>query len=193
VIAKPKTNGNGAAPERELHTFIAYVEDKPGVLASVASLFRRRAYNIDSLTVGRTEIEGVSRMTIVMETDAASAHLVEANLYKQVNVLRVHDVTHEPTVTRDLALIKIGVNQEQRPQALQIVEVFRARVVDIAPEALIVEITGTEDKIQGLLDNLEPFGIVEMVRTGSIAMTRGREAIAVEPTFVHARERSGES
>jgi acetolactate synthase-1/3 small subunit len=188
--------GNGSPPgagERQLHTFIAYVEDKPGVLAAVASLFRRRAYNIDSLTVGRTAVEGVSRMTIVMETDAASARLVEANLYKLVNVLRVHDVTNEKPVTRDLALIKIKAGIAERPQVLQIVEVFRAKVVDIAPEALIVEITGTEDKIQGLLDNLEPFGIMEMVRTGTIAMTRGPQAITVQPPQVQARVRDGES
>ena len=182
-----------AAAERELHTFIAYVEDKPGVLAAVASLFRRRAYNIDSLTVGRTEVEGVSRMTIVMETDDASAKLVEANLYKLVNVLRVHDVTHEKPVVRDLAMIKVRAGLDDRPKVLQIVEVFRARVVDIAPEALIVEITGTEDKIQGLLENLEPFGIMEMVRTGSIAMTRGADAITATPPHVQARARQGDS
>jgi acetolactate synthase-1/3 small subunit len=185
-----KLNGNGSAAaasrHRKLHTFVAYVEDKPGVLARVASLFRRRAYNIDSLAVGRTDVEGVSRMTMVMECDDTTARLVEANLYKQVNVLRVEDVTDEPTILRDLALIKVGVNAEQRAQALQIVEVFRARVVDVAPEALVVEITGTEDKLQGLIEVLRPFGIIEMVRTGSIAMTRGAEAITVDPTFVPA-------
>lgn len=185
-IAQPDT-------DRRLHTFVAYVEDKPGVLAAVASLFRRRAYNIDSLTVGRTEVEGVSRMTIVVETDPATARLVEANLYKMVSVLRVEDVTEEPTVLRDLALIKVTAGHEERPQVLQITEVFRGRVVDIAPTALIVEITGTEDKIQGLLENLRPFGIIEMVRTGSIAMTRGAQSIPVEPEFFHARPRDGDS
>lgn len=186
---KPTVPGSAAATDRQrtLHTFVAYVEDKPGVLARVVSLFRRRAYNIDSLTVGRTDVEGVSRMTVVMECDAAIARLVEANLYKQVNVLRVEDVTHEPTVMRDLALIKVAAGAEQRAQVLQIVEVFRARVVDVAPEALVVEITGTEDKLQGLIEVLRPFGIIEMVRTGSIAMTRGAEAIPVDPTFVPAR------
>lgn len=183
----------GSAPERELHTFIAYVEDRPGVLAAVASLFRRRAYNIDSLTVGRTNIGGVSRMTIVVEADAAQARLVEANLYKMVYVLRVHDVTAEPTVVRDLAMIKVSSGAAERPQVLQIAEVFRARVVDIAPQALIMEITGTEDKIQGLVDNLEPFGIVEMVRTGTVAMTRGADAIAVDPTFVNVRVKEEDS
>ena len=176
-----------AEGRRSMHTFVAYVEDRPGVLARVASLFRRRTYNIDSLTVGRTDTDGVSRMTIVMDGDDNTARLVEANLYKLVNVLRVEDVTYEPTIVRDLALIKVQANSEQRAQVLQIVEVFRARVVDVVPEALTVEITGTEDKLQGLIDVLRPFGIIEMVRTGSIAMTRGAEGIPVDPTFVSAR------
>lgn len=169
------------------HTFVAYVEDLPGVLNRVTSLFRRRAYNIDSLTVGRTDVEGVSRITIVMQADETIARLVEANLYKLVNVLRVEDVTHEATVVRDLALIKVATDAETRAQVLQICDVFRARVVDVAPAAVIVEITGTEDKLQGLVDVLRPFGIVEMVRTGSVAMTRGAEAITVDPHFVPAR------
>jgi acetolactate synthase-1/3 small subunit len=180
-------NGRAVAPPRSLHTFVAYVENQPGVLARVSSLFRRRAYNIDSLAVGRTDVPGVSRMTIVIETDDATARLVEANLYKLVNVLRVEDVTYEQTIVRDLALVKVKANAEQRPQVLQLIEVFRARVVDVDPGALVVEITGTEDKLQGLLDVLRPFGIIEMVRTGSIAMTRGAEGIPVDPSFVSAR------
>ena len=171
---------------KRLHTFIAYVEDKPGVLFRVASLFRRRAYNIDSLTVGRTDVPGVSRMTIEMEADAATARLVEANLYKLVNVLRIEDVTDEPTVTRDLALIKVTAGTEERTKILQICDVFRARVVDVSQRALIVEITGTEDKLLGLMDVLRPFGIVEMVRTGTVAMLRGEQALTVHPHFVPA-------
>ena len=136
-------NGRAVAPPRSLHTFVAYVENQPGVLARVSSLFRRRAYNIDSLAVGRTDVPGVSRMTIVIETDDATARLVEANLYKLVNVLRVEDVTYEQTIVRDLALVKVKANAEQRPQVLQLIEVFRARVVDVDPGALVVEITGT--------------------------------------------------
>ena len=183
---RKSTHAAAAARPRALHTFIAYVEDKPGVLTRVAVLFSRRVYNIDSLAVGRTDVEGVSRMTIVMECDDATARLVEANLYKQVSVLRVEDVTYEPTLARDLALIKVAANTEQRAHVLQLVEVFRARVVDVAPAALIVEITGTEDKLQGLIEVLRPFGIIEMVRTGSIAMTRGANVIPVDPTFVPA-------
>jgi acetolactate synthase-1/3 small subunit len=163
-----------AAPS--LRTVIVYVEDKPGVLTRVASLFRRRAFNIASLTVGATERPGISRMTITMHIDPASAHLVEANLYKLVNVLRVEDVTASPTVARDLALIKVRATPERRPEVLQIAEVFRARVVDVGTESLILEITGTADKIDGLVDVLRPFGILEMARTGAVAMIRGASA-----------------
>ena len=175
-----------AARQDKVHTFVAYVEDKPGVLTRVTGLFSRRLYNIDSLAVGRTDVEGISRLTIGMECDDATARLVEANLYKQVSVLRVEDVTYESTLVRDLALIKVAANAEQRAHILQLVEVFRARVVDVAPEALVVEITGTEDKLEGLMEVLRPFGIIEMVRTGSIAMTRGDKVIPVDPTFVPA-------
>lgn len=170
-----------------LRTFVAYVEDQPGVLNRVTSLFRRRAYNIDSLTVGRTEVPGVSRMTIVMEADGKTARLVEANLYKLVNVLRVEDVTDEQTIRRDLALIKVRATSAVRPQVMQLAEVFRARVVDLGPESVVVEITGAEDKIQGLVEVLRPFGIVEMVQTGAIAMTRGPSGIPIDPGFVPAR------
>lgn len=167
-------------------TFVVYVEDKPGVLNRVASLFRRRAFNIDSLSVGQTDQPGVSRMTIVMEGDDGTARRVEANLYKLVNVLRVEDVSRRPSVLRDLALIKVRAGVAERAQVLQIAEVFRARVVDVAPEALILEITGTEDKIDGLLDVLRPFGIIEMARTGTLAMARGPEAPSINPEFVNA-------
>ncbi len=180
------SNGNGqlvtdGQPIRKRHTFVVYVEDVPGVLNRVASLFRRRTYNIESLTVGATEKQGVSRMTIVVSCDEHTARLVEANLYKLVNVLRVRDVTYKQTVKRDLALIKVGASAESRPQVLQVIDVFRARVVDIAPDAMIVEITGTEEKIKGLLEVLEPFGIIEFVQTGTIAMTRGADTVSVNP------------
>jgi acetolactate synthase-1/3 small subunit len=167
---------------------VAYVEDLPGVLARITSLFRRRSYNIESLTVGRTEVSGVSRMTVVMESDAATARLVEANLYKLVNVLRVEDVTHEPSIMRDMALIKVRADANSRPRVIQVAEVFRARVVDVSPESLAFEITGTEDKVNGLIEVLRPLGIIEMVRTGLIAMTRGAAGIPIDPSFVHVRK-----
>lgn len=183
-------NGKFATAER-MQTYVVHVEDKPGVLNRVASLFRRRAYNIDSLTVGRTELPGVSRMTIVMQSDENIARMVEANLYKLVNVLSVENVTAMPSVMRDLALIKVRVDSATRAEVLQICDVFRARAVDVTSEALIVEITGTEDKIEGLLEVLRPFGIIEMTRTGQVAMTRGPEAPGIHPEFVHARVPNG--
>jgi len=171
---------------RLLHTFVVYAEDKPGVLSRITSLFRRRAYNIDSLTAGRTDIEGISRLTVVLESDDAEARLIEANLYKLVNVLRVENLTRQSAMKRDLALIKVKANAEARPQVMQMIEVFRARIIDVAPESLVLEITGTEDKIDGLLEILQPFGIIEMVRTGCVAMTRGSEATTVHPHFVQA-------
>lgn len=178
-----RNNGNSPS-QNGRHTFVVLVEDKPGVLNRVASLFRRRAFNIESLSVGHSELPGVSRMTIVMDADDVTARRVTANLYKLVNVVRVDDVTDDPSVMRDLALIKVRADSTVRAEILQLCDVFRARAVDVTPEALIVEITGTEDKIEGLLDVLRPFGILEMARTGRIAMVRGRniEAVEMKPT-----------
>jgi len=180
-------NNNGHHTDKKtLRTFAVYVENKPGVLNRVASLFRRRAFNIESLTVGHTDEEGVSRMTIVIEADDTIAWRVEANLYKMVNVLRVEDLTHLPMVSRDLALIKVKADAENRAQVLQICDVFRAHVVDVHPQALIIESTGAEDKIEGLLDMLRPFGILEMVRTGRVAMARGSVTPSENPEFISA-------
>jgi len=161
-----------------LRTLVAYVEDKPGVLNRIASLFRRRGYNIASLNVGRTHEPGVSRMTIVVEGDAGIAQLMEANLYKLVNVLSVQDITETPSVIRDMALVKVETGAERRAELLQLVEVFHARVVDICPGAIVAEITGSPDKIDAFVEVLKPFGITEMVQTGRIAMTRGVEGEA---------------
>jgi acetolactate synthase-1/3 small subunit len=154
-------------------TLVAWVEDKPGVLNRVASLFRRRAFNIESLTVGHTEEEGVSRMTIVVDSERTDATQVVRQLYKLVNVIKVEDVTGQPAVMRDLALIKVRAANGQRAEVMQIVDTFRARVVDLGLETLTVEVTGTEDKIDGLYEILQPFGVEEMVRTGRVAMVRG--------------------
>jgi acetolactate synthase-1/3 small subunit len=159
-----------------LNIFVVYVENKPGVLTRVASLFRRRAFNIDSLTVGRTEKPEVSRMTIVVDADRDQALRVEANLYKLVNVLFVENITGKASVSRDLAMIKVSAKHDERSHILELANVFRARVLDVAPESLTIEITGGEDKIDGLLEVLRPFGIVEMVRTGIVAMRRGTKS-----------------
>jgi acetolactate synthase-1/3 small subunit len=156
-------------------TLIALVEDKPGVLARVAGLLRRRAFNIESLTVGHSEEPGLSRMTIVVESDATGAQKVAQNLNKLVNVVNVEDVTELPTVGRNLALIKVRVNGGDRLEVMQIVNTFRARVVDVGLDTLMVEVTGNEEKVEGLVQVLESFGIVEMVRSGRIAMLRGNE------------------
>lgn len=160
-----------------LRTYIMHVEDLPGVLNRVTSLFRRRGYNIDSLSVGRTEVAGVSRMTIVMEADDDVANRIEANLYKLVNVLKVEDTTRKACVQRELALIKVRADGASRAHVLQLAEVFRARVLDVSPEALIFEITGPRDKIDGLAGVLGEYGIVEMVRTGAVAMLRSSQEL----------------
>jgi acetolactate synthase I/III small subunit len=168
------------------HIFVSYVEDKPGVLNRVASLFRRRNFNIESLTVGHTDQNGVSRMTIVVEADEMTARRIEANLYKLVNVLRVDDVTDKASVIRDLALIKVAVTPANRSEVIQLADVFRARVVDVDNESLIIEITGTEDKVEKLVDVMRPFGIIEMVQTGIVAMARGAASVSPNPPLVAA-------
>ena len=155
------------------HSFVLYVENRPGVLNRIASLFRRRAVNIESLTVGHTERAGVSRMTIVSTISDGAAHRVEANIYKLVNVISVEDVTFSSRVSRGLALIKMEAREETRHRLMEIVRIFRARVIDLAPQTLIMEITGPDDKIDALVEVLRPFGILEMVRTGQVVMTRG--------------------
>ncbi|MGW8250489.1 MAG: acetolactate synthase small subunit [Anaerolineales bacterium] len=163
------------------HTLIAFGENRPGVLNRVASLFRRRNFNIESLNVGKTERPEVSRMTIVVDNEGVEARKVEANLYKLVNVIDVQDVTHQPTVTRDLALIKVNASPEERAEISNLASIFRAKIVDVATDSVIVEITGTEDKIESLLELLKPIGIMEMVRTGQVAMMRGN-ALGVRHT-----------
>lgn len=155
------------------HTIVALVEDIPGVLNRVASLFRRRSFNIESLAVGHTETTGVSRMTIVVDSDETSILRLISYLYKLVNVIQVEDLTNRACVTRDLALIKIKADVENRAQVMQIVDVFRARIVDIANNSFIIEITGDEAKIEGFIEVLRPVGIIEMVRTGSVVLARG--------------------
>jgi acetolactate synthase I/III small subunit len=156
-----------------LHTFVVLVENKPGVLTRVSSLIRRRGFNIESLTVGHAETEGVSRMTIVVSTDDFGARRVESNLYKLIDVLRVDDISARPSVTRDLALVKVTATRETRTEIMQLAEAYRARVVDVAPESLIVEVTGSEEKVDSMVDVLRPYGVLELARTGRVTMARG--------------------
>jgi len=163
------------------HTIVTLVENKPGVLNRVTMLFRRRSFNIESLTVGHTEDPNVSRMTITVNTTEENAKRLIAYLYKLVNVIQVSDMTNANTITRSLAMIKVSANDQKRSEIMQLVDIYRARIVDVGSESLVVEITGTEDKIESLVDVMRPFGIIEMVRTGKIAMERGSKSLAHGP------------
>jgi acetolactate synthase I/III small subunit len=183
-----------------LHTFVALVEDRPGVLTRVASLFRRLNINIVSLTVGHSERQSVSRMTIVCEASPTAGHRIAASLYKLENVLQVDDIGQLSHVARELALIKVSATPQTRSQVFELAEVFRARIVDLAPESLMIEITGVESKIEGLIQVLNENGdrILEISRTGRMVMRRGQhtskvlEAMRVpgmeSPDEIHAEE-----
>ncbi len=155
------------------HTLAVTVENKPGVLTRVTTLFRRRGYNIDSLTVGTTENPGISRMTIVVQGDDQIIEQVSKQLYKLVDVIKVIDITQEEAVDRELVLIKVKADNNVRAEIVQIVDIFRARIVDIGRNSLIIEATGDQRKIDALEDSFRPFGIIELVRTGKVAMVRG--------------------
>jgi acetolactate synthase I/III small subunit len=164
-----------------LHTFVAYVEDLPGVLTRVASLFRRLNINIHSLTVGRSERPGLSRLTLVCEASAEAGHRIRASLFKLENVVEVDDIAQAPSVTRELALIKVAATPRTRSQIFELVEVFRARIVDLAPESLMIEMTGVESKIEGLIQVLSESEdrILEICRSGKMTMRRGHHASRV--------------
>jgi len=155
------------------HTIVALVEDKPGVLNRIASLFRRRNFNIESIAVGHSEQPGLSRMTIVVDGDDAKIEQVRKQLDKVIEVIKIVDITDEEPVARELALIKVRATPSTRGEIIQIVDIFRANIVDVAVDSLIVEVTGDEDKVDSLIELLRGFGIKEMARTGRIALTRG--------------------
>jgi acetolactate synthase-1/3 small subunit len=160
-----------------LHTFVAYVEDLPGVLTRVASLFRRLNINIHSLTVGRSERPGLSRLTLVCEASAEAGHRIRASLYKLENVVDVDDIAQAPSVTRELALIKVAASPKNRSQIFDLVEVFRARIVDLTSESLMIEMTGVESKIEGLIE--DDGRILEICRSGKMTMRRGHHLSSV--------------
>ena len=155
------------------HTIVALVEDKPGVLNRVASMFRRRGFNISSLAVGHSEVPDLSRMTFVVEGDDFTIEQVTKQLYKLIDVVRVSELSEQESVNREMALIKVRASAQTRSEIIQMVDVFRANIVDVSPESLIIEVTGDEDKIDSLYEILKPFGVREMMRTGRVAMTRG--------------------
>ena len=155
------------------HTLIALVEDRPGVLNRVASLFRRRGFNIDSIAVGHTEMPHISRMTIVVDGTAASVEQARKQLDKLIDVVKVTDITGDSMIAREMALIKVRATPSTRSEIIQIVDVFRANIVDVASDSVTIEVTGDGDKIESLFRLLKGFRIREVARTGRIAMTRG--------------------
>lgn len=159
------------------HILVALVNDRPGVLNRVASMLRRRGFNIDSIAVGHTEKEGISRMTIVVGGDASTVEQARKQLDKVIDVIKLYDITEEPLIDRELALVKVKTTASTRSEIIQIVDIFRANIVDVAVDSMVVEVTGDEDKLSSLLRLLAPFGIKEIARTGRLAMTRGMPAV----------------
>lgn len=159
---------------KKIQILVALVEDHPGVLHRIASLFSRRRFNIISLTVGQTERKGLSRMTIVVDANSTNVEQVIKQMYKIVNVLKVSDVSKDATVIRETALIKINATKSNRTEVLQMVDIFRAKVVDVTLNSLIVEISSRPDKINSFIELASSFGIKELVRTGATVMNRGK-------------------
>ncbi|MDW8317867.1 MAG: acetolactate synthase small subunit [Anaerolineae bacterium] len=159
------------------HTVVAWMEDRPGVLTRVASLFRRRGFNIESLAVGHSETPGISRMTFVVDGDERMVDQAIKQLEKQIDVTRVEDVTNKPVVIRELALIRVRADAQTRAEIMQIVDIYRAQIVDVALDSLIIQAVGTEERVNSLIELLSHYGIREMVRTGRVAITRGRASL----------------
>lgn len=159
------------------HTLSVLVEDVPGALTRVAGLFARRAFNIDSLAVGPTETPGLSRMTVVVQADEKLLEQVTKQLNKLVNVIKIVELEQTHSVQREHVLIKVNADAETRTQVTQAADYFRARVVDVSPETVVLEATGSGEKVAALLDVMEPFGIREIVQAGTLAIARGRKSL----------------
>ncbi len=177
------------APRAQQSTLVVLVEDQPGVLTRVVSMMRRRSFNIDSITVGHSEQPGISRITMVVSAPEDQVEQIAKQLYKVIEVLKVTDVTHVPTVARELALIKVAAKPQYRSEIMQIAEIYQARIVDATPTSLLVEATGAESKIDALIAMLRGYGIREMVRSGQLAMARG-SAVASAPETAGSNGRS---
>ena len=160
------------------HTIGVLVQDVPGVLTRIAGLFSRRGFNIESLAVGPTEREGVSRMTIVVTVDELPLEQVTKQLNKLINVLKIVELEPQTTVVRELMLVKVRADNEVRSHVLEVTQLFRAKVVDVAPDAVTIEATGGREKLNALLRALEPFGVKELVQSGAVAVGRGNKAMA---------------
>ena len=176
--------------EVNTHTITALVQDRPGVLARVAGMFSRRGFNISNLAVGHSETAGLSRMTFVVEGDQWVVEQVTKQLYKLIDVVRVNDISSDSIVVRELALIKVKSSTATRHEIMQIVDIFRANIIDVATDALIIEVTGGEEKVDALLHLLRPFGIKETMRTGRVAMSRGAAATGVRRDLAPATHHS---
>jgi acetolactate synthase-1/3 small subunit len=162
------------------HTIAVLVRDSPGVLAKISGLFSRRGYNIESLAVGHSETPGVSRMTIIVEGDEKALEQIKKQLNKLIDTIKVVDLDPNKSVSRELALIKVKVNDtQQRSEVIQMVDVFRAKILDISEQSVTVEITGRQDKVQALIELLEPIGIREIVRTGDVSLARGLKVVTL--------------
>ncbi len=161
--------------KNEKHTMIAWMQDKPGVLNRVSGLFGRRNFNIESLTVGHSETPGISRMTFVTTGTERDMRQVKTQLNKIINITNVEDVTEKPSIIRELALIKVQATGRNRHEVIQMAEIHRAHVVDVTIDSLVVQITAKPDKVDSLISLMEHFGIIEMVRTGSVAMVRSEK------------------
>lgn len=161
------------------HTISVLVKDHPGVLARVAGLFTRRGFNIESLAVGHTEENNISRMTIVVEGDERALEQITKQLNKLIDVIRVRDIFPSNSVERELALIKVNTNSlANRSEIIQMVDIFRAKIIDVNSQMMTIETTGTEDKVNALIELLKPFGLKEVVRTGKIALFRGSKSVS---------------
>jgi len=163
--------------EARLHRLVAIVVDKPGVLNRVSSLMRARNFNIDSLAVSRTDREGFSRMTISLHGDDVAVEQATKQLYRLIDVLKVQDVTAEPTVEHELALVKVRVGDANRADVLKLIELTRGRVLDVSPESVIAEVSGSEADVDNFVACVRDFGIKELVRTGAVVMARGSSSI----------------
>lgn len=172
------TEGIARGSKHSKHTIVALVEDRPGVLNRIASKWRQRGYNIESLAVGHSETPGISRMTFVVDATNIDVDQVIKQLYKIIEVAKITDITHDEVVSRELTLIKVKATASTRGAIIEICDMFRAGIVDVAADSLIVETTGTEDKVDAMVEMLKPYGIHEMVRTGRIAMTRGAKTVS---------------
>ncbi|TVS85840.1 acetolactate synthase small subunit [Mycobacterium helveticum] len=162
------------------HTLSVLVEDKPGVLARIAALFSRRGFNIESLAVGPTECKDMSRMTIVVSAEETPLEQVTKQLNKLINVIKIVELDDDNSVSRELALIKVRADAGTRSQVIEAVNLFRAKVIDVSPEALTIEATGNRGKIEALLRVLEPFGVREIVQSGVVSLSRGPRGLGTK-------------